>query len=147
MKVCTSCQAVYNGKKWNGSYDMPEKSFAKLERTLCTACKRIRDKIVFGTVHLEGDVLAERTDEIMRMIKHEEDIERSHNFCSRILDIKRNGSKMTIQTINSSLAIHIAKQFKKSFKGRLEIYKDTPGHRPRNKDTEGTVSVKWSQGS
>jgi hypothetical protein len=79
MKVCTSCQAVYNGKKWTGSYELPEKIFAQLERTLCTACKRIRDKIVFGTVHLEGDVLAERTDEIMSMIRHEEEIEKSHN--------------------------------------------------------------------
>ena len=147
MKVCKGCQAVYNGKKWNGSYELSEKRFAQLERTLCTACKRIRDKIVFGTVHLEGDVLAERTDEIMRMIRHEEEIEKSHNYCSRILDIKRNGRKMTIQTINSSLAIHIAKQFKKTFKGRLDIYKDTPGHKPRNKDTEGTVSVKWAQDS
>ena len=91
--------------------------------------------------------MAERTDEIMSMIRHEEEIEKSHNYCSRILDITRNGRKMTIQTINSSLAIHIAKQFKKTFKGRLDIYKDTPGHRPRNKDTEGTVSVKWAQDS
>jgi hypothetical protein len=98
-----------------------------------------------GTVHLEGEVLTTRATEIMRMIKHEETIEQSRNHCSRILDIKRNGEKMTIRTVNSSLAIHIAKQFKKAFKGRLDIHKDTPGHRPRNKQSEGTVSVKWSQ--
>jgi hypothetical protein len=147
MKVCTNCQAVHNGKKWNGSYELSEKQFAKLERTLCTACKRIRDNIALGTLHLEGEVLTTRTNEILRMIEHEEEIERSHNHCSRILDMKRNGRKMTIRTVNSSLAIHIAKQFKKTFKGRLDIHKDTPGHRPRNKDSEGTVSVKWSQGT
>ena len=146
MKICTTCQAVFNGKKWNGAHTMSEEKLAELKPSLCTACKRIRDNIVFGTVHLEGEALVTRTDEIMRMIRREEEIERSHNFCSRILDIKRNGRKMTIRTVNSSLAIHIAKQFKKTFKGRLDIYKDTPGHRPRNKDSEGTVSVKWSQG-
>lgn len=147
MKVCTECQAVHNGKKWNGSHELSAKNLAELKPTLCTACKRIRDKIVFGTVHLDGEVISSRPDEIMRMIRREEEIEKSHNYSSRILDIERNGRKMTIRTVNSSLAIHIAKQFKKTFKGRLDIYKDTPGHRPRNKQSEGTVSVKWAQGS
>lgn len=147
MKICTECQAVFNGKTWNSSHKLSEEKVATLKPTLCTACKRIRDNIVFGTVHLEGKALSARPDEIMRMIRREEEIERSHNYCSRILDIKRDGRKMTIRTVNSSLAIHIAKQFKKTFKGRLDIYKDTPGHRPRNKDSEGTVSVKWSQGA
>jgi hypothetical protein len=147
MKICTACNAVYNGKKWNCSPELSEKDRAKLERTLCTVCKRTRDRVALGTAHLEGDVIASRSDEIVRMIRREEEIEQSHNYCSRILDIKRNGRKMTVQTINSSLAIHIAKQLKKTFKGRMDIYKDTPGHRPRNKQTEGTVSVKWTQGS
>jgi len=147
MKICTTCDAVYNGKKWNGSPELSAKNLANLDPTLCTVCKRVRDRVALGTVHLEGDVIASRHEEIIRMIRHEEEIERSHNYCSRIMDIKRNGRKMTIQTVNSSLAIHIAKQLKKTFRGRMDIYKDTPGHRPRNKQTEGTVSVKWAQGS
>ena len=147
MKVCKKCNAVFNGKKWNGSHELSKDSLARLDPTLCTGCKRIRDRIVLGTVHLDGEVILSQPDELMRMIRREEEIERSHNYCSRILDIKRDGRKMTIRTVNSSLAIHIAKQFKKTFKGRLDIHKDTPGHRPRNKDTEGTVSVKWRQKS
>jgi hypothetical protein len=100
---------------------------------------------VLGTVHLEGEVIASRATEIMRMVRREEEIVRARNYSSRILDISRDGSRMTIKTVNSLLAIHIARQFKKAFKGRVEIYKDTPGHRPRNKQTEGTVSVKWIQ--
>ncbi len=147
MKVCTECNAVFNGKKWNSSHGLSQKSVANLDPTLCTACKRIRDKVALGTVHLEGRVIDSRLDEIMRMIRREERIEQSHNHCSRILDITSNGRKMTIRTVNSSLAIHIARQFKKTFKGRIDIYKDTPGHRPRNKQSEGTVSVKWAQDS
>lgn len=145
MKICSECNAYFDGKKWTATCRLPRSESAELEETLCTACKRIRDKIVLGTVHLDGDVIASRPDEIMRMIRREEEIERSRNHCSRIFDIDRNGRKMTIRTVNSLLAIHIAKQFKKAFKGRMEIFKDTPGHRPRNKQSEGTVSVKWIQ--
>lgn len=145
MKVCPECHAVYNGRKWNGSARPPNKKNGNVQYKLCTPCKRIRDRIVFGTVHLDGEVIASRGDEILKMIRHEEEIEKARNYCSRILDIHSEGQKMTITTINSLLAIHIAKQFKKAFKGRIDIHKDTPGHRPKNKQSEGTVSVKWVQ--
>ncbi len=145
MKVCSKCHAIFNGKKWNGSHELSEENLAEFKHTLCTACKRIRDKVALGTVHLDGEVITSRPDEVERMIRREEEIERARNHCSRILDITRNGRKMTVRAVNSLLAIHIARQCKKTFKGRIEIYKDTPGHRPRNKQTEGTVSVKWTQ--
>jgi len=96
-------------------------------------------------VYLEGDVLASRSDEIIRMIRREEEIKQSRNYSSRILEIQHRNRKMTVRTANSLLAIHIARQCKKAFKGRIEIFKDTPGHRPRNKESEGTVAVKWTQ--
>lgn len=145
MKICSECNAVFDGRKWTGSPRLSRTERAKLERTLCTACKRIRDRTALGTVYLTGDVIVSRSPEIMGMIRREAEIEHARNHTSRILDITRDGNRMTIRTVNSLLAIHIAKQFKKAFKGRIEIFKDTPGHRPRSKHTEGTVSVKWIQ--
>jgi NMD protein affecting ribosome stability and mRNA decay len=145
MKICSECNAVFDGRKWNSSPHLSRKEVEKLSKTLCTACKRIRDGVALGTVYLDGDIITSRSSEIIRMIQREEEIERARNHSSRILDIKRDGNRMTIRTVNSSLAIHIARQFSKAFKGRIEIFKDTPGHMPRNKQTEGTVSVKWMQ--
>ncbi len=145
MKVCSGCQAVFDGRKWNGAPRLSHENIAKLEQTLCTTCKRIRDRVAMGTVYLDGDIVAARPDEIMRMIRREEEIEQARNHCSRILDINRDGRKMTVRTVNSLLAIHIARQFKKAFKGRMDVFKDTPGRRPRNKQSEGTVAVKWVQ--
>jgi hypothetical protein len=105
----------------------------------------MRDKIALGTVYLKGEVLVSRPEEVLRMIRREEQIEQAHNHCSRILDIDSAGQKMTIQTVNSLLAIHIGKQLKKAYRGRMQIYKNTPGHRPRNKDSEGSVAVTWTQ--
>jgi hypothetical protein len=145
MKICSECNAFFDGRKWTNTCQYPRSNSHKLDQTLCVACKRIRDRVVFGTVYLEGEVIAKRADEIMRMIQKEEEIERARNHCSRILDVNRDGQKMTIRTVNSLLAIHIAKQFKKAFKGKMEVFKDTPGHMPRNKQSEGTVSVRWIQ--
>ncbi|MBI5115172.1 hypothetical protein HZA56_01740 [Candidatus Poribacteria bacterium] len=145
MKVCSECNAVFDGRKWRSTPETDRHGVAVLEKTLCTACKRMRDKVVLGTVHLDGEVIASRSGEILRMIRHEEEIERARNHTSRILDIHSSGQKMTIRTVNSLLAIHIAKQFKQAFKGRIDIFKDSPGHRPRSKQDEGTISVKWMQ--
>jgi hypothetical protein len=145
MKVCSECQAVYDGRKWSASCPYPRQYPPKTNHTLCTGCKRIRDKVALGRVYLEGEVIATRPDEILRMIRREEEIEHAHNYCSRILNISSDGQKMFIQTVNSLLAIHIGKQLKKAYKGRMHIYKNTPGHRPRNKESEGTVAVIWTQ--
>lgn len=146
MKVCPECQAVFDGRKWNCTPRKSGNNLTKAERTLCTSCKRVRDKVAFGTAYLEGEVIASRRDEILRMIRREEEIEQAYNHCSRILAIDHKGDrKMTVRTVNSLLAIHIAKQLKRAFKGRIEIFKDSPGHRPRNKQSEGTVAVKWIQ--
>jgi len=120
---------------------MPGGDVAKADTTVCPGCKRVRDKIARGTVYLEGEALASRPDEVMRLIRREEEIEKSYNNCSRILGITSDGQKMVIRTANSLLAIHIAKQLKKTFKGRMQIYKNSPGHRPRSKQGEGTVAV------
>lgn len=145
MQTCPACHAVFDGRKWNSPSHVSRENRDRAEQALCTACKRIRDKVTLGTVYLDGEIIASRTEEILRMIRREEEIEHNRNYCSRILDIRTNGKKMTIRTVNSLLAIHIARQFKKAFKGRMEIFKDTPGHRPRNKQSEGTVAVKWIQ--
>ncbi len=145
MKVCPKCYAVFDGKKWNGAAPIRRQELKRLDRTICPACRRVRDKIVFGTVYLDGEVVASRSGEILKMIRREEENKQARDHSSRILDIRHDGRKMTIRTANSPLAIHIAKQCKKAFKGRIEIFKDTPGHRPRNKQSEGTVAVKWIQ--
>lgn len=146
MRVCTHCKAIHDGRKW--FYD--GKLFSKLienkkaETTLCETCKRVRDRIICGIVYLEGDIIEKNRDEIMRMIKREEAIERSHNHLSRILDIIQDKNRIMIQTINQRLAIHIGKQMKKRFKGSsLEISGGISGHRSRGKDDREEVVVRW----
>jgi len=93
--------------------------------------------VVHGVVYLSGKILAEKPDEVRRLIRHEEQIELAKNHLSQILDIDHRGRKMTITTINQWLAIHLGKQFKKTFKGHLKIDRD-----PFSKEE---AVVQWSQ--
>ena len=146
MKICKSCYSLHDGKKWITNREKWEAANeGGAEKVLCEACRRVRDKIVHGIVYLEGPVLAERRDEIMRMIKKEEEIESSRNHLSRILSIDSNTNKIMITTINQWLAIHIGKQFKKTFKGMLEITRDPSGRRGRGTKGKEEVVVQWWQ--
>lgn len=146
MKICRKCFSVNNGKKWVTNQEKWQQTKeAGADEVLCEACRRIRDKIVYGIVYLEGPVLAERRDEIMRMLKREEEIEVSHNHLSRILAIEDNTTKVVITTINQWLAMHIGKQFKKTFKGRLKISRDPSGRRGRGTKGREEVVVHWWQ--
>jgi len=146
MKICKNCYSLHDGKKWIINREKWEAANERgVDKVLCEACRRVRDKIVYGIVHLEGPVLAEKRDEIMRMIKKEEKIESSHNHLSRILSIDSNTNTITITTINQWLAMHIGKQFKKTFKGVLEISRDPSGRRGRGTKGREEVVVRWWQ--
>lgn len=146
MKICRSSFSIHDGKKWVTD----EKKWHGLKDTgtdlvICEACRRVRDKVVHGIVYLQGGVISERRDEIIRMVRREEQIEASRNHLSRILALQPNGDKMTITTINQWLAIHIGKQFKKAFKGRMEIARDSSGRRGRGTKGREEVVVRWWQ--
>jgi len=145
MKVCRKCHAIHDGKKWVPDAELDKVTNNNVEYVLCEACKRKRDKVVYGIVYLEGPVLQDRRDEILKMIKKEEDIESRHNHLSRILSIDQNKNQMTITTINQWMALQLGKQFKKTFKGKLEISRDASGRRGRGTKGREEVVVRWKQ--
>lgn len=144
-KVCKGCGFIYDGKKWFKD----EKLLARLKRyheaeeLLCTACKRMRDKIACGVVYLKASFLKEREEEIMKFIRKEEEVEQSHNHLSRILNIYWDNNRLIIETINQQLAVHIGKKMKKMYGGHLEITGGRSGHYSRGQDDREEVLVKW----
>ena len=143
MKVCRKCHAIHDGKKWVREDAGDLKGNEKI--VLCEACKRKRDKIVHGIVYLSGPVLSEKKDEVMNMLRNEQEREISHNHLSQILNIEYNKDQMTITTINQWLALHLGKQFKKNYKGSLQIDRDTSGRRGRGEKGREEVVVYWRQ--
>ena len=146
MLICRKCHSIHDGKKWI-SKDMytEELKISKSDYVLCEACKRIRDKIVYGVLYVEGPILKENRDDILKMIRKEEKNEHRHNHLSRILSIEEGRNKMTITTINQWLALHLGKQFQRKYKGRLDIDRDTSGRRGRGVKGREEAIVRWCQ--
>jgi len=143
MKVCRKCHATHDGKKWVREETSDTKGNEKI--VLCEACKRKRDKIVHGIVYLSGPVLHEKKDDVVKMLRKEEEREINHNHLSQILKIEHENDHMTITTINQWLALHLAKQVKKQYKGSLKIDRDTTGRRGRGEKGREEVVVYWRE--
>jgi hypothetical protein len=146
MKVCRNCPSFHDGKKWAMNRQKWEELRKQgAEEVLCEACRRIRDRVVGGIVYAEGPVLEERRDEVIRMLRREEEIESGRNHLCRILEIQQEGPRWTITTINQWMALHIAKQLRKAFKGRLEVERDASGRGGRGSRGREEIVVKWYQ--
>jgi hypothetical protein len=146
MKVCRNCPSFHDGKKWAMNRQKWEELRKQgAEEVLCEACRRIRDRVVGGIVYAEGPVLEERRDEVIRMLRREEEIESGRNHLCRILEIQQEGPRWTITTINQWMALHIAKQLRKAFKGRLEVERDAFGRGGRGSRGREEIVVKWYQ--
>jgi len=145
FKVCPQCNYLYDGKKWFRDDELLKKinRHNEAQKMLCTACKRIRDKIVCGIVYLQADFLKQKEEEVKKIIRKEEEVEQSKNHLSRILRIYWDNNKLVVETINQQLAVHIGKKMKKMYGGHLQITGGQSGHYSRGEDDREEVIVKW----
>ncbi len=145
FKICPQCNYIYDGKKWFRDDELLKKinRHNEAQKILCTACKRIRDKIACGIVYLQADFLKQKEEEVKKFIRKEEEVEQSKNHLSRILRIYWDNDKLVVETINQQLAVHIGKKMKKMYGGHLEITGGQSGHHSRGEDDREEVIVKW----
>jgi len=64
---------------------------------ICPACRRIQDKYYSGIVELSGNFLKTHKEEIMNLIKNEEEKEKNLRPLERIALIKENDNNITIK--------------------------------------------------
>ena len=123
MAVCKRCSAVYCNKRWSMS-EAPYKKRKENKKTmfvLCPACQKIRDGYAEGFVTLKGDYLKEHKQDILNLIKNEEERAMGYNPLERIIDIKDRGNMIEITTTHEKLAQRIGKKVHKACQGDLEI--------------------------
>jgi hypothetical protein len=81
--VCTDCGAVFRRGRWAHGAALRD---AKANR--CPACWRIREGLPAGRILMEGPFFAAHRDEILRLVRHEAQNERSRHPISRIMDVE-----------------------------------------------------------
>jgi NMD protein affecting ribosome stability and mRNA decay len=91
-----------------------------VEQHKCPACRKEEDHYVMGIVYISGDFFNQRRDEIVNMLKNEEEKEVDHNPLDRIMGIVEDENGVRVETTSESLAVHLGRMLYHSYGGDVE---------------------------
>lgn len=123
--LCEDCGAVYRNKRWYVDEEMTAavRKDPDAKQTVCPGCRKIRDNFAGGIVTLRGDFLIAHKQDLMNLIKNEEERARGFNPLERIISVKENGSgNIVVSTTNEKMAQRIGKAVKKAFSGDVAYH-------------------------
>lgn len=123
--ICPTCNLVFHNKTWHQDTAMLEK-YKKLDSTDykdCPACRKIKDNYPLGILMIEGKILEDesKVEELLNLVKHEEEKEMNSNPLARIMKIERLGNGIEIGTTTMGLAKRIGKALYKARQGTLDV--------------------------
>jgi NMD protein affecting ribosome stability and mRNA decay len=125
VSVCEQCHAVYSNKRWSLSterYDIVMQD-PTVTLMVCPACHKIHDDLPGGIVTLKGAYVLPHKQELLNLVKNEEERARGMNPLERVMSIKENGSgSLVINTTNERLAQRLGKAIKKAFHGEVAYH-------------------------
>jgi NMD protein affecting ribosome stability and mRNA decay len=126
--ICTRCHAVYKNKRWYLSENIYKNTAGQsgVVEVTCPACKKIKDSFPGGIVRISGDFIRDHVEEIMNLVRNEEDRARGFNPLERIMKIHRLENGYEITTTNEKLAQRIARRLERAYQGHVN-YKWSDG--------------------
>ena len=120
--VCEGCHAVYQNKRWSADTELYDRVMENpaVATLVCPACLKIRDNFPGGIVTLKGHYVLPHKQDLMNLIKNEEERARGFNPLERIMTIKENGhGSLVVTTTNEKLAQRLGRALKKAFHGAV----------------------------
>ncbi len=123
MAICRKCHAIYHNKRWymdKALYKRRRNDKASL-RVLCPACRKIKDNYAEGFVMLSGKYLMEHKQDILNLVKNEEEKAMAKNPLERIINLDEKDRSVEITTTHERLAQRIGKKIHKACQGELQI--------------------------
>ncbi|MFH1837882.1 MAG: hypothetical protein ABH808_00045 [Candidatus Kuenenbacteria bacterium] len=135
--LCQKCKAIYYEKCWHKDLNFL-KGKDKIKHTkkgLCTACKWTKANLAEGVIilNLENEF---KEKEILNLVKNVETRAQLRDPEDRVIKINKEKNKIIILTSENQLALSIAKQIKRAFKGELEI---------KWSHNEDVVRIEWTE--
>ncbi|MFO1310674.1 MAG: BCAM0308 family protein [Burkholderiales bacterium] len=122
---CGACGAAYTSGRWHWSDERPGN-----ERT-CPACRRIADHMPAGRLTLHGPYVAAHRDELVRIARHEDEVERGLHPMHRIMEIEAAGDAVSVTTTDVHLPQRIGEALRRAHDGTLEIAFSDAGYEIR----------------
>ncbi len=127
--VCTECGVVYMKGRWAWT-DAPDDA----SRLICPACRRIADRFPVGHIEMKGDFFSGHRDEILNLVYHVEQKEKSNHPMERIMAIDDVPDGALVTTTGIHLARGIGSALSSAYCGDLTV---------RYLDAETCVKVSW----
>src|SRR5699024_7799126 len=120
---CPQCGAVYRDARWQW---LPTDAAAAEE--LCAACRRINDRFPAGIVTLHGPFTGQQKEEMLRLARHQEEVEKAEHPMNRIMSVDEDAESITINTTDIHLPRRIGETIKRAFHGRLDTHFEEDGY-------------------
>ena len=115
--VCPQCGAVYHEGRWHWADERP----AGAHEALCQACHRINDNYPAGIVTLSGRFLDQHRDEILHIVRRQEELEKPEHPFNRIMNIEQEAGRIVVTTTDIHLPRRIAEALEGAFRGDLAL--------------------------
>lgn len=128
---CKDCGALWRRGRWSWS---AAPAGAHLAR--CPACRRIRDKLPAGYVHLAGAFFDAHREEVLGRVRRCEAAEKRGHPLERIMAIGGDGEGVVVTTTGAHLAHRIGEALARAFKGELDA---------RYLKADKLLRVRWSR--
>jgi NMD protein affecting ribosome stability and mRNA decay len=135
--TCAQCGATVHEGRW--TWMVAEESEAHAHE-LCPACRRINDRFPAGVVTLHGPFALAHKDELVRMARRQEEIEKPEHPLDRIMAIEEDAEGLTITTTDIHLPRRIGETIKRTWRGTISVAFEEDGYFVRvswRRDGEG----------
>lgn len=129
VAVCTSCHALYQRRHWFYDEELYfyHSNQAETRKVLCPACQKIRDRYAEGQVTLRPSTfLTTHKEEILRLIRNEEERAKGINPLERIIDINESSEGIIVTTTNERMAQRIGRAVKSAYQGETSYHWSEP---------------------
>ena len=118
---CPECGAVFVNGRWTWG----EAKAASAEH-LCPACLRLRDRVPAAYLNLRGEFFNRNYDEILNLITHVEQRERTAHPLKRIMGSEKQAGGLQMTFTDAHLARGVGEALHDAYQGELE-YQYTKG--------------------
>ena len=113
---CEACGAVLQHGRWSWHTAQPGS-----HATVCPACARVRDHLPAGRVTLSGAYANAHRDELLKIARHQAELERREHALNRIMRIDEQADGVEISTTDVHLPRRIGTALKRAHDGELKI--------------------------
>jgi hypothetical protein len=113
---CGECGAVYERGRWQWGA-----APANAPETTCPACRRIHDRMPAGRLTLEGPGVPLQRQELLRLVRHEAEHERSEHPLHRVIDVDERDGRIEVSTTDIHLPQRIGTALQRAFRGHVDV--------------------------